>query len=362
MFNHKHYVPILKGRQGEYGALQTIPREVKSRVVPVVEIPPIPWDFAEEQPDKTVDQHLQGIGAKLERAWGVEAPMFVDLLWIAEDARMADGVHPLTYVFGAARERGLQVIPVTGLVRGDEYQTACREIISRDRRGVCLRLQREDFDESQDLVQQVSDLLNALRVSPSDADLILDLRALSGTEGGTLMAAVPALIRNVPRLNEWRAFALAATAFPENLAGLPPSELSSLPRLEWVLWRNLVSRSRTLRLPAFSDYGIAHVQPSEVDPRVMRPSASIRYTTDETWLILKGRNLRDHGYPQFHDVSRFLVRRPEYNGPEFSWGDQYVDDCANERVGTGNLTTWRKVGTSHHLAFVLSQLASVAWP
>ena len=197
-------------------------------------------------------------------------------------------------------------------------------------------------------------------VSPSDADLLLDLRALNPADGITLTGNVLTLISRIPLLEQWRSLALAATGFPANLTGLPPAGLSLIARLEWVLWRNVVSRARRLRLPAFADYGIAHVEPSEVDPRIMRPSASIRYTVDEAWLILKGRNLRDHGYGQFHDVCRHLIQRPEYAGPDFSSGDRYIERCANDRTGTGNLTTWRRVGTSHHIAFVVSQLATVA--
>ena len=84
----------------------------------------------------------------------------------------------------------------------------------------------------------------------------------------------------------------------------------------------------------------------------------MRYTADGSWLVLKGRNLRDHGYEQFYDVCADLIARDEYSGREFSWGDEYIDDCANRRVGTGNLTTWRKVGTSHHLSYVLRELAT----
>jgi hypothetical protein len=359
VFDHTSYVPILKGRLGEYGALQEMSPEAKMRVTPVIEVPPIPWDFAEDKPSKTIDRHLRDVGKRLEQAWGTESPIFVDLLWIAQAERMESGAHPLTHVFSTAREKGLQLIPVTGLLRENEYQAACRDIVSRDSRGICLRLQREDFDETQDLAEQVSVLLNDLGVSSSATDLILDLRALGPTEGSSFAAAVPAFIRSIPRLADWRSFTLAATAFPENLIGLPPLEVSRIDRLEWILWRHLISRVGRLRLPAFGDYGIAHVQPSEVDPRLMRPSASIRYTTEDAWLILKGRNLRDHGYEQFHEVCRFLVRQPEFAGPEFSWGDRYIDGCANELVGTGNLTTWRKVGTSHHIATVTRQLANV---
>jgi len=110
-------------------------------------------------------------------------------------------------------------------------------------------------------------------------------------------------------------------------------------------------------MPVFGDYAIAHPDPGEVDPRIMKASASVRYTTEDHWIVPKGRNLRGHGYDQFFSVCEALIERDEYSGCGFSWGDQYIWDCAHRLKGPGNLTTWRKVGTSHHLAFVVDQLS-----
>jgi hypothetical protein len=106
---------------------------------------------------------------------------------------MAGGDHPLADVFRTARRDGLQLIPVTGLIRGDEYQSSCREVIANDRHGVCIRLQKEDFEESDDLAAQVASLLETLGVIPSEADLVLDLRAIGANEGNTLRSAIPVL-------------------------------------------------------------------------------------------------------------------------------------------------------------------------
>jgi hypothetical protein len=361
MIDHMHYVPILKGRRGEYGALQTMSREVREHLTPILEIPPVPWDHQRRQPAKTIDQHLSRVVGAVEQSWGTDRPAFVDLLW-NESERMADKSHPVSYIFGSARNQGLQIVPVTGLARDNDYQSACRDAVQQDGRGICLRIQREDYEEPQDLGQQVLALLDVLRVAPNETDLVLDLRAVNAHEENTLTAQLPQLILKVPQIHQWRSFTLAATGFPEDLMGLPPLGVSFVTRIEWILWRSLATGSRIPRFPTFGDYGIAHIQPSEVDPRIMRPSASIRYTTAESWLVLKGRNLRDYGFDQFHGVSRGLVARPEYMRPEFSWGDWYINECANRRVGSGNLTTWRKVGTSHHLAYVTHQIASPAGP
>ena len=359
MFGRDHYVPILKGREGEYGALQTLAPSTRQALTPLIEIPPIPWDFAEEKPAKSIDQHLKKVGQKIGRAWDSGRRLFVDLLWIPDSEHMADGPHPLSYIFQALRGRSVEAIPVVGLLRGDEYLRACRAIVNQDGRGVCLRIQREDFADFDDLGVTVRRTLNEVGSTVQNSDLIFDLRALSPNGPNLDVDTVIDLVNRLPRLTEWRTFTLAATSFPQNLTGLPASDVSFVPREEWVLWTELSLQHRRIsRLPTFGDYAISHPEPSEVDPRVMRPSASIRYTCSAAWLILKAKNLRDHGYEQFHEVSRVLIQRREYCGPRFSWGDQYIDDCAAKRVGTGNLTTWRKVGTSHHLAFVVHQVAN----
>jgi hypothetical protein len=355
MFDHRHYVPILKGRDGEYGALKYLSPASRERLTPLVELPPIPWNFEEEKPARTIDTHLKKVAQKIEGSWGLGRPLFLDLMWIAETERMNDGKHPVEHAFGSARSRGLAPIPVVGLCRGDDYLAACAGAIRQDRRGVCVRVQREDFVDFEDIESEFRRVLEASGTRATDADLLLDLRALTGA-GQTDTKNVLALISRLTDLSRWRTFTLAGTSFPQNLTGLPPSDSSRIPRHEWDLWRDVLG-SKPHRLPTFGDYGISHPEPSEVDARVMRPSASVRYTAHQSWLILKGRNLRDHGYVQFHDVCRKLVGMTEYRGRRFSWGDEYIDDCANEVAGTGNLTTWRKVGTSHHLAFVLRQIA-----
>jgi Beta protein len=359
VLRNNKYVPILKGRDGEYGALRTLGSAVKERLAPLLEIPPVPWDFVEGAPAKTLDQHLSKVCAKIERSWGHERTLWVDLLWVAE-GRMADSEHPVEFIFRDARDKHLLLVPVVGMLRDDEYLAACSAALRRDHRGVCLRLQREDFAEFPNLGGEVSKLLRSLSTLPEEADLILDLRALGDSNSGDF-GSVLALIEAVPHIREWRSFTVAGTSFPANLTGLPPSDISRIPREEWRLRCNLLGLRRKLsRTPAFGDYGICSPEPSEVDPRIMRPSASIRYTADESWIVLKERNLRDHGYQQFHGVCRTLIQQPEYSGKTFSWGDEYISDCAHEREGPGSLTTWRKVGTSHHVAFVSHQLATEA--
>ena len=362
MFDHTHYVPILRGKLGEFSALEEATADVKSQMTPLIEVPLIPWDWQNEEPAKTVDAHVSQIGHRLERSWGTQRPLFIDLIWIPEDEILANGSHPLTYVLEDGRNIGVKLIPVTGLGRDDNYQRAAREGARQDGLGVCIRLEDDDFEDLAALEGRLGELVRLFELSPGEVDIVLDFRAIAAGQTSTFVLAVQSVIRSLPSLADWRTLTLAASAFPENLSGFSIGVMGT-QRAEWTVWQALAnSRTKMPRLPTFGDYAINYPEPTEeVDPRIMRMSANLRYTSDGEWLIFKGRNVRDFGYEQFNQLCRALVQRSEYTGPDFSWGDGYIRRCADNRDGPGSATTWRKVGTSHHLAFVTDQIANFSW-
>src|SRR4029453_3995178 len=109
------YVPILWAKEGELGALRQLPDAVRGRLLPFFEVPPPPWDHANDRPAKTLDQHLDKLVPKIAKAWGTKERAVIDLEWIPQADRMADGAHPLSFVFGAARKHGLQLVPAVSL-------------------------------------------------------------------------------------------------------------------------------------------------------------------------------------------------------------------------------------------------------
>jgi hypothetical protein len=155
----------------------------------------------------------------------------------------------------------------------------------------------------------------------------------------------------------WRSLTLAGGSFPAALTDMKPSSTERYPRAEWAVW--LAVRERMQRRPTFGDYAIGNPDMgTEIDPRLMRISAQLRYTADTEWLVFKARNIRDYGSEQFIDICRDLAARPEFSGPHFSWGDAYIAARADRSDSRpGNPQMWRKVGTSHHLAKAVSQIA-----
>jgi hypothetical protein len=355
---HNHYVPILKGRRGEYTALTAVPDEARAQMTPLIEVAPVPWDFEKERASKSIDLHLRPVVSDVEKCWGTDRPVFIDLLWISQDAT-ASGEHPVSTVFGDARAKGVRAIPVAGVSRPVPYLDAIRGVVHEDRQGVCLRLELQELRNMSLLASSLRTVCHDLVVEPDSVDLILDFKDFDANQAAAIEMAAGVALTALPDPTSWRSLTLAGGGFPLNLTGVTVE--ARIVRADWEVWRSLaIDRADEMpRRPAFADYAVQHPEPREIDPRLMKMSAALRYTTPSEWLVLKGKNVQDHGFEQFHDLCADLIGREEFRGADFSDGDRAIQDAADRKGGPGNATTWRKIATNHHLATVVDQIAKL---
>lgn len=325
-------------------------------ITPLIEIPQIAWNYIEEKPAKTINQHLSKVPDQLIDSWGIDDIIFLDMALIAPDERMVDGKHPLTHIFDEVRSRGLKLIPVTSPSRDGDYQRAVKNISAKDKRGICLRLKDEDFDDD-DLVAVVTNIKNDYK--SHYIHVVLDFADISGENPRRLSRYINDIIRDLNSIHKWASLTFAASSFPRDLSIVPSSSIETIFRKEWDIWKAIVCSVSGARKPSFGDYAIQHPEPSEVDPRIMMMSASIRYTLENEWLILKARSVRRHGHEQYHQICQALTADPRFKGKTFSWGDEYISKCAKKENGPGNATTWRRVGTSHHIKLVCEQISNL---
>ncbi len=359
MFDSLHYVPILKGKQGEFGALKELSMSVRLHVTPLIEIPPVGWNYKDSCPNKTIDDHIESFPDKICNSWGTDKPVFVDLYFVEPGDRTADGQHPLNVLMLSVHAKGIKAIPVTSLDRSPDFQKAVSDIVKAQGQGVCLRLSREELDNFVSDESTVTKLLSDLGLSYRECDLILDLQDISSLDIGDVVASCCKAIQTLPNVKEWRTLTLAGCSFPSSLAVIPANSSKILIRKEYILWQRLVAIAQELpRVPSFGDYGVSHSDFPDIDPRKMKMSVNLRYTSDNSWLVLKARGANSYGYTQFNGLCRVIVSKDEYLGRDFSWGDKYIYDCSCRNDRPGNASTWRQVGTSHHIAFVSKQIAN----
>lgn len=354
------YVPILKWKQGEQKALEVIPSNLKMRMMPLLEIPPIDWDFDQEAPKKSIDDHLSGVGLSVKTSWNLTKSLFVDLCYIEPSDRLFSGLHPVTFTFDDLRRNGVIAIPVTGTDRDTAYQNEVTQVHIKDKLGVAIRIKESDFD---DLQKNIDNLLSILRIEKKYVDLIIDYEYVEPTTRTRTVLFLTGLINSIPYISEWRTLILSGTSMPKDLSDIGRNSIDEIERSEWVIWKKLVTGKQLLRTPEFGDYCIANPAPFEADPRLIRMSANIRYTGDDKFIIFKARDLRKYGHGQYFTLAAQIVAHKEYKGPLFSVGDHYINEVASHTANKpGSPTTWRRAGTNHHLTLVATEVSTFSVP
>jgi Beta protein len=292
--------------------------------------------------------------------WPNELAYFVDLIFLddPDDLGPATEEHPVRVCFAQVQEQDQIAIPVTGLARSPGYQSAIQQVVSEQENGMVLRLTPDDFEDADEFETTLEAIPAFFDVEIGEIDLLIDIGSVGSSSAGTVAQIHRANIDLIPNLSDWRTLTVAGSAFPVSLSPLIRDDWNSSPRQDWRGWRQLVTGPhRPNRLPAFSDYTIAHpALPPQGRATIL---AQLRYATPDSWIIWKGRNAITEGYDQFFAICHSLVNRPEYRGAAFSWGDAEIGQKAANVGSSGNAETWRKIGTNHHIETVLEQIANL---
>lgn len=370
MFNDKHYVPILRWKAAEKDALRDVPAKDKDAISPLLElIMPqpkktsirngnTPAQMLEESVSLLSTKAVE-IPAEILEYWG-KKPIFIDVHLIDATVRAAC----LEQILLGAKVLGIFVIPVISMTSTTSVESDAKakefalDFAEKHNHGICLRLSRSDL-RRESVADEINAFLKFHGLKKADTDLLIDLQ-IADDEYKSLVPRINAL----PGLSEWRTFTLISGAFPVDLTKFKQPDLYRIERMDWKAW--LDSNSSLSRKAAFGDYTIQHPVYREPVPGA-NPSASIRYTAREEWLVMKGQGLRSPksaGHAQYPANAALLIGQPEFKsfGETFSVGDAYIAKMGKEPTKakqTGNPRTWLRAGINHHLVCVVWQLSNL---
>ncbi|MFD1992331.1 beta family protein [Paenibacillus nicotianae] len=359
LINPGKYVPVLKWKQGEQRAVEVLPHSIKERMSPLLELPPIDWDYENECPKKTIDEHILRIGETLSASWAIEAPLFMDLIYIDPNERLYNSQHPVSYVMQEARNRNINLIPVTSPDRDTAYQNEVRLAHQHDQNGICIRLKEHDFSN---LEHNITNLVSNLNVGFSEVDLIIDYEYSDPENQVRTLFFLEGLLSNITLIQHFRSVILIGTSFPPDLSKIGSNSIDTIERSEWLIWKSIIQTNDLYKTIQFGDYVISNPVPFDADPRFINMSANIRYTATDKYIIFKGKSIRKTGASQYFRIAAEVVRHLEYYGASYSNGDNYINEVANQNEGPGNATSWRKAGTNHHLTVVVNELSNLILP
>lgn len=348
---HPIYVPLLKARRGELSALAEVNSIGRNSITPLVDVGP--WAATEDS--LAFSTFANQLVESLETGWSESGPVWLDTSLIGD--RTDAHVDRHRTIMQAAAGSGLRLVPV---VRPDLAELGRVEAIGFDN-GICVRLRPADF--AGDAGEAAARVAEAAGVPCGRTDVIIDLGAVDERADETAFFAARQMLLALARPAELRSVILAASSFPVDLSAIRGRGETHLRRGEWALWKRV--RDAVPFAVSFGDYGISH--PAFSAPVRRGPPPSVRYTTGETYFLVKRRPATEEGEEPWRDLARYLVTRAEYQryGPDFSWGDGEIMRYAKKEerspggTGWGGGMQWRKIGTSHHLAVVVQDLRTL---
>lgn len=293
----------------------------------------------------TVGDYLKDIINKIHEILGEEKVLYMDYHYL-EDANPA--IDVLAIIIEMIKSRKLKAIIVANINKlGDNLESIARNPLGE----LAIRVKDNEIGI---LKSAINDIKNKLSLTLNKIDLIVDHDMLLDNNPQKYTNDYDLIVNQ----SEWRRIIFAGASFPADLRGYPPYGEYEIPRIEWRLWQALLEKHNESNNIYYSDYTIR----SSALPAsgYVNASANIRYACEDIWFVVKGKSIRHdkNKYKQFHDLSDNITHDKRYAGAEHCFGDKFINDCANKKIGPGNLSSWVTVGETHHITTVVEQLSN----
>lgn len=353
------YVPSLRWRQAERQALWRLRPEVKDRVVPLITIPPVEFDFELWEPKKSVHEHVHPFVDRFKAKWG-QRPAWLALDTTIAEQAMDNGSHIYDYILDGLRSHGAYLVPAVTPIAATGTLAAVRRSIEADDNGIAIMLRLEDLMAGNPQ-ETINTFAYHLDVPLKDVDLLLDLTEPNFEPYDAFAAGLSAALTRLGDLHELRNFALIATAIPETFSKVARGT-DRITRHDWLFYKRLLETlPTTIRQPNFGDHTIVHPKFVAKDMRKIKAAGKVVYATKDAWVTRKGGAFRDKPEQMYDHCAEITVDTAfAYRGSTFSYGDDYIAKCATKAESSSTLSRWKDVGINHHITTVVDDLANLS--
>ncbi|WP_028580423.1 beta family protein [Desulfogranum japonicum] len=322
-----NYIPFLKTKTGEFGAIKTLEMTIKEELTPFLEL-----QFNKEADSDWLKDKMPKIKRKIEINLN-KTPFFYFDNYNIDSDMVIDGINNYQYILETLKD--LPVIPVVSTDRHPDHNQSVFNLKSSgdiESDVLAIRLTSEHF-QNYHLTQL--DLINELgTVIPQfdQIDLILDCRVCLNTDTAEAANNIIDFTVNFAKDYNVRRVIVAGSSIPPSIADLlPPISTTTVERQELAIYRNVQLLSSDFDL-YLGDYGSVSPDFSEIDiiPEAMRnvTAPKIIYAYDDNHFILRGGALATHprGDDQYYDLSGYLEAQPFFRGPGYSEGGKFFKE------------------------------------
>jgi hypothetical protein len=333
------YVPILKGREGEFRAVAHLAPALVPQVLPIFEVSP-----SDAGPTKDAYQFVVKARDFLPGGLAVA----VDVGYLDDPA---DGLRrPLRDIAEDLAASAIPMLPVVHLYDSPQRMGDVGYAADLHSGHAVVRLGSGTADpDDEEAESQLNRLRDHAGLAVEDCALVLDFFEVRSERDVTRVEPIIRKCVSWAQRYRWQSITVAAGAMPQSISQLPTNQATPIRRWDALLW----GRVRELGVQ-YGDYGIAH---PTMAGKGWRPMPNVRYTADDVWWIYRWTS-DGNGIAAVCDLCKAIVAADHWPslGRTFSWGDAEIAARAGGMGRPGNATSWRAWGTSHHLAQVVDQL------
>ena len=167
------------------------------------------------------------------------------------------------------------------------------------------------------------------------------------------------------KLTDFYKITFTACSIPEELSNVESGGIEYFTRYSIGVFTRLIKKYRShpfISKFSYSDCGSAGLTYTKFDPKTMRVLPKIKYTTNEYYIVLKGKkdwttSTITKGYKE---LAQEVVNSDYYFGKDFSYGDKKIYEKATDpESGVGSNQQWVEYTTNHHIAVLVAQLSNL---
>ncbi|MFC3456194.1 beta family protein [Amycolatopsis speibonae] len=345
-----HPLVAVKAKLGELNALSNLRSPQDARVRVMVEL------LDSVNPAGRVFSALVRAAVRAARD---DRALWLDTAWLAGDsplARQPGGVFEFldnAIESAAAREHGLfapdvaYLVPVVSVDATEDELRRVRLLLEHKERDIVIRLPHLGRPPHE-LLRQIGSIMRSTGTRQGHVHAILDAGFVEIVRPGDTAGAAET------------ASAVSDLLGPEAttlLAGSIPAlrttyATTARDRPEVTFW-NEVRHTRADSVN-YGDYGVTHPKPPKSDGNARTPNPYLCYTVPRKTVVLRRKAEKDDVPAElFADLVEELVKRVDFAGPAYSWGDHELTRCRRTGGQTaGSVSRWVAMATSHHIEHV----------
>ncbi len=346
------YVPILRGKLGEFKGLKNLSNNIKSQIRPLLRItdPDLDYDLSPPKWKCGHKEQFSRIAKYIGKHFENDIACFIDFE-TDPNVKILER-HYSEFLFQELNKLGTNYAPVISFDRAEEdgYIDSIKTFGLLRGRDLCIRISKDYLEAISLHVDDIANLVSDV-FPENNIYIVLDLEKIESITSAKSLAETA--IKEITKKVHYEKLIISSACMPEKMSEFDSNEVSFQKRLDWDLWQVLVAKNDIV----YSDYTVLNPSVQNINPKTMTRSSRIRYSDKDNVIIFKGEsNKKTASKFQNPKLAKLVLKHASYKGCEFSWGDDYIKNCDEDTPG--NATTWISAELNHHVTLVLEQISS----